>query len=751
MKNSFSEHSVILIGGNLIAGTIEKRGLLKGIDLVGTLTGASPYALASKRRFMSGVKCGRDTADSRRVDFEDDLQGFLSRTPAKKVAVDLHYVCQPLVEYKNNYYTKYPDVSLSAYGKGAREVSPASLSPAKRRSLMEGFADALLAHFKGEDIALIKTHKSAYFVVGSRVREQECDSFNRTMAECEAIFIEKTGCNVINTLDFYFMEKKAGGMQYESEAYADTADNVKRFVREQHIRRRPIFRYSMDRYCRYYENIYKKAFGSFLRVSWAIENLVYSAPVAFVRENYELLREAEKLLLPSYTEAAEKLRLQNPDSGELCDILIAFDALINKNFTDPNVRYELIFKNKLVVRELWKHLGRYAAENWTDVFPEQVTEANYGYWFARMLEETSDDERILATARTVREAVTGDPSVTVKPITIDLLGSCVSRLNFQYNYVSGKSDMVYRGDMFQALPVFMNTSPVKYDDKYFPPKTSHDNLVVKYQLDGTVTGHLDGTGTDWLMLDFYTLTARSVYRLSGKYFCDNKNFAAKKLGAASVQLHKTVPLEEMKAELDRLAEYVRKRYGSRVILVKHKRMTHYIDHLDKLHRFSESEIAENLARNEYSDACADYFSEISGCYYVDTVDNYISDEMNLLYLNSIHYENEFYEELEDIIRHIVKEEPEKRVFSASDPAVRVKRIARLTAVDNSPELIAEALSASPLDKCIISLPSEAALANATLLGSLYGEYECAPEGAAAALRTMGQEDLANALSDTLTI
>ncbi len=751
MKNNFSENSVILIGGNLISGTIEKRGLLNGIDVVGALLGVSPYALSSKRRFMSGVKHGNDNTESRRVDFENDFDGFLTRNPSKFVAVDLHYVCQPLVECKKSYYTKYADVPLSAYGKGAKEVSPSSLSEAKKRSLIESFAEVLLSHFDGENIVLIKTHKSAYFVVGNRVREQECDDLNRTMAECENIFIEKTGCRVINTLDFYFMEKKAGGLQYESEAYADTADNIKRFVRGQHVRRRPIFRYSLDRYCRYYNNLYKKAFGSFLRTNWAVENLVYSATPDFIRENYELLCEAEKLLLPSYTDAAQKLRLQNPSSGELCDILVAFDALISKNFTDPAVRYDLIFKNKLVVRELWKYLGRYAAENWSDVFPEEVTEANYGYYFARMQEEIAEDERVIAISRDIKDHILSDDTVAIKPFVIDMWGSCVSRLNFQYNYVSGRSDLVYRGNMFQALPVFLNTSPVKYDEKLFPPKTSYDNLVVKYQLDGTVTDILDNTGVKWLILDFYTLTARSVYRLRGKYFCDNKNFVAKKLGAENVQLHKIIPIEEMKAELDRLTEYVRERYGDRVILIKHKRMTHFVDHLNKLHRFSAGETAENIACNEYSDACADYFSERSGCYYITTVDDYISDEMNLLYLNSVHYENEFYEEAEDMIRHIVKEQPEKRVYNRSSSTVRVKRIARLTKSNGDLDLIAEALKASPLDECIIRLPSEVALENAALLGSLYNEYESCPENAVNALRRLGNDTLADAISLTFPL
>lgn len=734
-----NDQRVLFIGGNLICGTMLNRQLLSGITVTDALLGCSPFALSSTKRHLTRVRYSGDTA--RCVDLGNSLKAYLDKHPADYLVVDLHYTCQPLVTRNGSYYTKYANMEINAYGKEAFAVQPDELSSLKRRQLINQFADLLLKCFPGKKIILIKTYKSAYFAVGNRIREQVCDAFNQSMQECENWFINRTGCAVVDTLRFYFMEKIPGGMRYENEAYLDTADNIKRYISGKHIRKRPIFRYSMDRYCRFYSNLYKKAFGAFLRTDNAVENLVYSAEPWFVQQHYALLRTAEKLLKPGYREVAEHLDPEAASAPLIRDILLAMDAVIGKRYTDSTIRYACLFENRIVIRTLWQAVKKYADEHWSDIFPEQITEVNYGYYFARMQLELSDDATIRAEAERIMTMLERDERVPLKPYVLDIWGSCVSRLNFQYNLVARRSTMVFRGNLFQALPIFLEGN-IRYPERWFTPSASADTLTVKYQLDGTVRDVLNQTGTDWLVLDFYTLTALSVYRCGEKYYCDNNNFCAKRLGAEKVNLHNTFTDEEIFSELDKLADYVHERYGKKVILIKHKRMEHYIDFTGKLRSFSDKTRAESAERNPHSDAYADYFAQRSGCYYIDIIDQFISDEMNLLYLNSVHYENAFYAEVERLILHILEHQPKTRHFTECSSVTRIRRLAKLNA--NNPEHpVVQALFADhPLDAELLTLPAQTVLAHAEELAQLRDMGYTSLEAAVSSLPNEVKEALA---------
>ncbi len=693
--------SVLLIGGNLICGTVHKRKLLSGIDVAGTLIGNSPFSLGCKKWRWS-----MPSADSaQQVDLHNSLDAWLRLHPAQSVVVDLHYVCMNLFYQGGQYYTKFPGMNASELGKDAVEISYKDLSDSKKKQLIESYADTLRKHFRPEDIALIQTRKSEYFAVGDRVRAQDHKASNELFSECEKWFQARTGCATINTLTFYYLEKKPDGNQYEKEAYQDLADNIKRFARKDHVRRRPIFRFSLDRYCRYYNNLYKKAFGAFLRTGNAIENLVYSSQPAFIQENYELLRAAERLLIPGYRDLAAKLDMSLPNAKLLQDLLVTFDAVLKKDYTNPEIPYYLLFDHDFTVRELWKQMQSYAKEHWSDIVPEQITEVNYGYYFCKMQLELTENETICAQASRIM-ARYEDHGAALKPLVADLWGSCVTRLNFQYDLVERKTEMVLKGNLFQALPIFLDGPKVIYNPLLFLPTTTSDNLVVQLELDGKIQKTLDQTGSDWLVMDFYTLNAKSIYRYQGKIFCDNGNYFAKRSGAENVTLHEEFTDEQILRELDALAEYVKKRYGHRVILIKHKRMTHYIDFQGKIQRFSDEPYRDSIERNPYGHRYNDYFANKSGCYYIDIVDQFLSDEMNLLYLNTVHYENAFYDEVRLLLKHIMTQEPTQKHFTAYSSRTRVERIVSLRRSNPDAPILSELFCQNWLDQLLLKLDVE---------------------------------------------
>lgn len=709
--------TVLLIGGNLVCGTIYKRNLLPKGAISGALLGNSPFSLACTEQRESTY----DGSEAVRVDLQNGLEAYLESHPAEYLILDLHYVCQPLVMCNGSYFTKFSGLKLADYGKGSHYIKLDDVSREQKQKLIEAYADILLKYFPAENIALVNTIKSEFYAVNNRVREQSAAETNQFIGQCERWFQERTGCKMIDTLKFYYMEKKTTGMQYEDEAYLDVADNIKRFVRQLHVRRRPIFRYSLDRYCRYYDNLYKRAFGSFLRVSNAVENLVYSSEPWFVQENYELLRFADKLLMSSYVDVANNLDMTMKNAAVMREIFLAMDAAIKKDFVNPNIHYELLFENRITVRSLYQDVRKYAAEHWKEMFPEQVTEVNYGYYFALMQLQMTNNQTICSRAAQIIQRMQADETIELLPPVLDLWGSCVSRLNLQYDTIARQEKMVIRANLFQALPVFLDGPEVQYNKKTFAPPITSDNKVVQLELDSRIKDTLNETGTKWIVLDLYTMTARSVYKYQGKVYCDNQNFCSSKFGAKKIDLFKEFTEEQILEQLDFLAEYLNSRYGDRIILIKHKRMLHYLDFQGKVTAFPKQEYTDNKERNIHSDMYTKYLAQKTGCYYIDIVDQFLSDEMNLLYLNALHYENEFYDEVQKIMRHILAEHPTQRHFTTYDNGTRVKRIAKLNRLNPNSTVVKALFRDSWLDKVLLKMDPDFVEENVDQLARIYDE------------------------------
>ncbi|MDD3164576.1 MAG: hypothetical protein PHS97_01810 [Oscillospiraceae bacterium] len=745
-KSTQQDANVLLIGGNLICGTLVNRNLLSGIHVSAALLGCSPFSLAcNQKRVVAGIQ---DSAV--RVDLENDLNGYLCEHPADYLVVDLHYVCQPLIACGNDYYTKFSKLPTSAYGEGSRLIRLLELSAEEKKTLVEAFAETLLAHFPADRIALLNTHKSEYYVVGNRIRAQESSKLNRFVGECEGWFLEKIHCCEIDTLKFYFMEKKAAGIQYEDEAFVDLADNVKRFVRQMHVRRRPVFRFSLARYCRYYHNVYKNAFRAFLRVSNAVENLVFSSEPWFVKEMDAALQAAEKLLKNRYGEVAAAIDLDVPNAPLLQKIMYALDALNKEDFTNPAISYHVLFENRIAVRSLLQKTRTFVQEQLHGICPEQVTEVNYGYYFSLMQLHLTTNHTVCEKAIQTIERMQADPNVVIVPTMLDLWGSCVSRLNFQYDNVRHDYKIVYRSNLFQGLPIFLNGPAVKYDKGMFKPPITFDNKMVQLQLDSALCNLLNGSGAKWIVMDFYTLTARTIHDYQGKLYCDNQGTFTKRLRAGSVTLHKRFSNSEILLELDKLSDYLRARYGDHVIIIKHKRTEHYIDFQDHIFPFDAAERADNVERNRLNQLYTDYFAKKSGCYYIDIIDQFLADEMNLLYLKSMHYEDAFYESVQKLIRYITTEEPEQRHFTRYDFLTRVHRIARLNAGNPHNPIVQALFHEYWLDEALLKMDPKLVLDNASVFAKLYDEPFQSAEQAIAGFRCPGCSAAIVALSQQLT-
>ena len=738
--------NVLLIGGNLVCGTIYKRNLLPKASVSSALLGNSPFSLACTKQRESAY----DGAEDIRIDLENGLEAYLENHPAEYVVLDLHYVCQPLVACDESYFTKFPELKLVDYGKGSKYIKLDDVSKEQRRQLIESYADTLLKYFPAKNIALVNTIKSEFYAVKNRLRTQSFMETNQFIGECEQWFQKRTDCVVIDTLKFYYMEKKETGMQYEDEAYLDLADNVKRFIRQRHVRRRPIFRYSLDRYCRYYDNLYKRAFGSFLRVNNAVENLVYSSEPRFVQENYELLRFADKLLMPSYIDVADNLDMTMKNAPMMREILLAMDAAIKKDFVNPNIHYELLFENHITVRSLCQDVRKYAAKHWKEMFPEQITEVNYGYYFALMQLQMTSNKAICTRATQIIQRMQADETIELLPPAVDLCGSCVSRLNLQYDTIARQEKMVIRANLFQALPLFLDGPTVQYNKKFFAPPITSDNKVVQLELDNGIKDALNVTGTKWVVLDLYTLTARSLYKYQGKVYCDNQNFCSRKLGAKRVDLFKEFTQEQILEQLDALAEYLNSRYGDQIILIKHKRMLHYLDFQGKITAFSEQECMDNKERNSYSDVYSEYLAQKTGCYYIDIVDQFLADEMNLLYLNSLHYENEFYDEVQRMMRYILAEHPTQRHFTTYGNGTRVKRIAKLNRFNPNNGIVKALFHDNWLDDVLLRLDPDFLDAHVEQFARIYDECYASSDEACKKFVCPGSETVLDVIKNVTT-
>lgn len=523
----------------------------------------------------------------------------------------------------------------------------------------------ILQCFTADRVVMLHVFRPPYYIIENRLRIQSDKPYTELIESVEKAFLEQCECHVISLHNCYFSCKPYGGelslYGFEEEYYQEVAARIDSYLFHQNdiFGESAKFAYAVERFRKYFWTLEKKAFLLFLDSTHILENFVLCSTPEFLDKYRDTILKLAEVCgtngeIACYRMAIEDLECNH--KAEFMNVLEAFDAVLSQQYERADVDYLSLFVNGMRISVLLDELRKWAGENLKNlglVHRKQVTFYNYGAYF--MWKQTGSRESFHTACDAIRRAL--DVKISEKPAVVDIWGSCVSRINLNFD---DERTLVTSAYHFQVLP-FVETTPVVYEkNKIAECKTWHDNLVRK-QLDGTTIAELEHSPAKWLIVDFFSLSSQRLYCYQGRYFTDYHEKACKLLGAEKCSV-KDISPDEVFRRLRVFAEVIKKRYGTHIIFIQSKRQESYITQELQIQDFKEKE--KKWKTNQFVYELSRYFVNLTKCYYIDIADHFLSDETGFMKLSDVHYENKCYEETLKLIRYIMDHEPEKHWYQS---------------------------------------------------------------------------------------
>ena len=539
-----------------------------------------------------------------------------------------------------------------------------SLSQEEALTWMDKFSSDIALHFSANQILLLHVFRPQYYIVKNRIRSKTANDYIPLILAIEQAFHDKIACHTISLHNCYFSFKPYGQKlalyRFEDAYYHEIVYRIDTWFQTQTdiFDTEPYFPYSLDRFLSYFDTLEKKAFNLFLDQTHILEDFVLcSSPEFLSKHQAALLYLAnDNNTNQSIQVYLKKLQNQHFDSiSELCQVLQAFDAVRRHKYNQKNIVYNCLFSNGFRIPSLLNAIQKWAKPQLNQLgltHRKQITFQNYGAWFAFM--QTSD----IKAFENAASALHYEKDI-LRPVVVDLWGSCISRTNLNFDDEKNFVTSIY---LFQ-VPPFVETTPAKYDKQVIAKYTSSwYDQIAQDELSGTFMKKLNDSPGEWLLVDFFSLSSPRAHRIGDHYFTDFRGLIADALHAEKYSFLDDMPISELQRRLRIYAQALKQRYGSHIIMIQCKRQDTFLSQESEIKKFSDKVIEKNKKANPLMYEMSQYFVQLTNCYYINVTGSYISDETGFMNLEDVHYQNACYEETLDYIRYIVKNKPKQKYF-----------------------------------------------------------------------------------------
>ena len=674
---------------------LQERG-----SLTGSMLGVSPLSELS-----ASVKTENDTL----VYWLSELDSKLEASNADYFLLNLQNVLQPLLNTGGSFVSASKENLKLLTRKEISIVDPILLDKAVIDKALDSLINVIKKHFASNQIILIHTTSSPYWLLGNNLRVDNPPAPDtkhiQWLGDLEQLFCDKADCRFIDVTRFYFYQKEVGkpltDETFEKECYIDTANSIFSIAEGGDGKSaRPDFALSLDRYVAYYFTLQRKPQRIFLNADYFLDKLVLSSNADFVKKYRQELITLDALDWNNVEKAIKTLQEFKPDST-LTKVCIAFNAVINDQYTEGNVDYALMFRCEIVPDELIAYLKKEYAPQ-AGLLPTQINRYNAGYHFAMMTENNPYD---YSTKGTV-----------AYPTVIDVFGSCISRTIFNVQ----DNDFAINRYWFHVPPFEYRNKPVEYKSSLFPAKLSWTDRLVKLQFENGIYQDIENSESKWLLLDLYFLVSPNnfYYKEKDCFYGDFDHRVSNLLRAQRVNLLLNPnffgTVEDLFHAMDSWINIIKKKYGNKIILVTGYRTDYWIGDDDRIYQ----QPANHDPCNKLLNKASGYIRDKLDCYMLDIGKYFLPDDLGYMRNTPVHKEDACYFAEHNISRYIVDNMPEQKVFSQYDGQNHMAHLERLVK-NNSLELLEKALPLSELDKAILKLGYDEMINKHNELAELY--------------------------------
>lgn len=543
-------------------------------------------------------------------------------------------------------------------------VDPLLLSRKQRHLLLDQFIAIARKYFDSEHMILLHTTYPRYYVKNNHIQDYTkqkslkiSNGYVTFLKECEKYIVEKTQCHFIDISKFYFGLKEKGkrltNVIFETYCYEDTVNCIENIIcGNGYTSDRPSFKLSMLRRNQYRTSFYTKAFLTFLNHNYFLDHLVASASDAFINKYFQDL-----LLLDTLDwNDVKKALAESHDldiKPELFDILYTFSEIRLGNYhsvTEEN--YAAIFKEGIVTDELIMQL-----ENHLDRFnciKRQIKSENAGYYFA-----------LLHEYDTIKFA---NQEMIIRPIKIDIFGSCVSRFCFSID----DSEFAVDGYWFHIPTYESNSSKITYPSNIFGETLNWVDKLAKLQLDNGVLDDIKKASGEWLIVDMYSFISPHLYNYNGILFTNTDDKIAKKIHAKKINIFDLYDFDKLMEMSEKWFNLVLEKYNNRIILLNGALTSIWIGDNHTLYFNNIEYPNNNILQKTF-----EYFAQRLKCYTIDLNPLLIADDTGFFNRAAIHKEDVCYTLTHNVIRNIIINMPKQKHYDHIPGIIQVDRILRL--------------------------------------------------------------------------
>ncbi len=601
------------------------------------------------------------------------------------------------------------------------ELLPEEMTKEETEKLDTWFAmiiKLLRKSFDKSSVYVITTHVPHYYIMGEdRIKPAPQDSRRKNAAKIlrryEKRVAARTEGNAILSTAFYFYRKESGYQinprHYEEECYRDIAVRIADHVRNGiEIPQEPLFSCSLDRYIRYAgKTIYWNALQTILHGDHLVDRLVLAAPAAFVRKYRKKLIKARKI--PYTTTEMWRAELQNSfaDAPEFRQILEAFEAAERNDLADPAISYQEMFRSRIVSRPVLKTIQIYGKENHL-AEPNQISARNAGYYYARMMGKPEEEAVTYVAKKTV-----------ITPPLLDVFGSCIARTAMREHY-SGNTSVAVNNYWFQVPPYVESQPTVPYDPAALEGFSGINAQNVYLQLEGKVHASIRESKADWLLVDLYSLDQPHLYQYQGFIFSDFDGDIARRLQCEPVRIMDDPTIlgdwETIFRRMDPWIQVIEERYGDHIILLDF-RVSSIFQGDDRVLYQTKGEKKAKRQRRFYKQAFDYVRDHLQDCYRVKIADDFLPDDTGYQRRSTVHYGYDFYQQVFGLIKKIVYEHPEQKLYTSYDTDVKLQRMIEM--LEQNPAAAVRQCFRKKLDGIVTELPVAMIRENMDTIGTWY--------------------------------
>lgn len=481
------------------------------------------------------------------------------------------------------------------------------------------------------EIILIKTNANHYQNILNRIidTKKRTTAYNKKINQFCKKLSKDIKIKIIDISNFYFAKKQKGKQcelfELEDEYYIDVSNIIINIINKKEINlKKPDFSLALSRLKKYKLTVIDKV--KFDMSDNKLWNFVCHSDKSFIKKYQDIIIQISNKNTLSIKELKT---IKNVVDENFYRTFEAYIFVKNKKFEEKNIKYEYIFKNKMKITFLKEILQKIALEIKIITCKNEINFSNYGYYFAKIFNKNIKKYNF----------------TKLSPKIVDVWGSCVSRLAFNFDDDNFAVDKYY----FQILP-FNLEKQISYNKDMFIKNHTWQDKILKQVLDGQVISSIKNHNAKWLIIDIHALTSKKIYSYDGKIFVDFNQKVSKSLGATKVaNLNDVLSNEEIEIELINFCKLIKSNYEN-IILIKNKWQIFYKTDDNKIMQFKDSE--KNFQNNIFIERFFEVMKDNLNPYVITDVDNFYSDEKSILRNSPVHYEDDFYKSVLNKIKRI---------------------------------------------------------------------------------------------------